>query len=151
MVTDMSGHAQHGDQRLRLHANLHFMVPNRRSVRGRSGVSVRLMRVLSTGKLKAFQLAGMTGSFKHAAHLLSISPSAVSARVRSLQRDLGARLFRRGMRRLTLTEAGAAYIHEVEATLLGLRHTLQRQPCCSQTTALQKLALLFRSPSALMI
>ena len=64
------------------------------------------MRVLSTSKLKAFQLAGMTGSFKHAAHLLSISPSAVSARVRSL-------------RRLTLTEAGAAYIREVEATFVN--------------------------------
>lgn len=77
------------------------------------------MRVLSTSKLKAFQLAGMTGSFKHAAHLLSISPSAVSARVRSLERDLGVRLFWRGMRRLTLTEAGAAYIREVEATFVN--------------------------------
>ena len=77
------------------------------------------MRVLSTSKLKAFQLAGMTGSFKHAAHLLSISPSAVSARVRSLERDLGVRLFRRGMHRLTLTEAGATYIREVEATFVS--------------------------------
>jgi LysR family transcriptional regulator, glycine cleavage system transcriptional activator len=77
------------------------------------------MRVLSISRLKAFQLAGMTGSFKHAAHLLSISPSAVSARVRSLERDLGVRLFRRGMRRLTLTEAGADYVREVEATFVS--------------------------------
>ena len=77
------------------------------------------MRVLSTSKLKAFQLAGMTGSFKHAAHLLSISPAAVSARVRSLESDLGVQLFRRGMQRLTLTEAGAAYIREVEATFVS--------------------------------
>jgi LysR family glycine cleavage system transcriptional activator len=77
------------------------------------------MRVLSTSKLKAFQLAGMTGSFKHAAHLLSISPSAVSARVRSLESDLGVQLFRRGVQRLTLTEAGAAYIREVEATFVS--------------------------------
>jgi len=77
------------------------------------------MRVLSTGKLKAFQLVGMTGSFKHAAHLLSISPSAVSARVRSLESDLGVRLFRRGVQRLTLTEAGATYIREVEATFVS--------------------------------
>jgi LysR family glycine cleavage system transcriptional activator len=77
------------------------------------------MRVLSTSKLKAFQLAGMTGSFKHAAHLLAISPSAVSARVRSLERDRGVRLFRRGMRRLTLTEAGADYVREVEATFVS--------------------------------
>jgi DNA-binding transcriptional LysR family regulator len=78
------------------------------------------MQVLSALKLKAFHLAGMTGSFKHAAHLLSISPSAVSARVRSLERDLGVRLFKRGIRQLSLTEAGADYIREVEAAFVNL-------------------------------
>lgn len=78
------------------------------------------MKVLSASKLKAFHLAGMTGSFKHAAHLLSISPSAVSARVRSLESDLGVRLFERGIRKLSLTEAGADYIREVEATFVNL-------------------------------
>jgi DNA-binding transcriptional LysR family regulator len=78
------------------------------------------MRVLSASKLKAFHLAGMTGSFKHAAHLLSISPSAVSARVRSLESDLGVRLFTRGIRTLKLTEAGADYIREVEAAFVSL-------------------------------
>ena len=78
------------------------------------------MKVLSASKLKAFQLAGMTGSFKHAAHLLSISPSAVSARVRSLESDLGVQLFARGIRKLSLTEAGAHYIREVEATFVNL-------------------------------
>jgi hypothetical protein len=75
---------------------------------------------LSAGKLKAFHLAGLTGSFKHAAHLLCITPSAVSARVRSLESDLGVRLFKRGIRKLTLTEAGAEYIREVEATFANL-------------------------------
>jgi DNA-binding transcriptional LysR family regulator len=78
------------------------------------------MKVLSVGKLKAFHLAGMTGSFKHAAHLLAITPSAVSARVRSLESDLGVRLFKRGIRKLSLTEAGADYIREVEATFVNL-------------------------------
>lgn len=78
------------------------------------------MKVLSASKLKAFHLAGMTGSFKHAAHLLSISASAVSARVRSLESDLGVQLFTRGIRKVTLTEAGADYIHEVEATFANL-------------------------------
>jgi LysR family glycine cleavage system transcriptional activator len=78
------------------------------------------MKVLSAGKLKAFHLAGMTGSFKHAAHLLSITPSAVSARVRSLESDLGVRLFKRGICKLSLTEAGADYIREVEAAFVSL-------------------------------
>jgi LysR family glycine cleavage system transcriptional activator len=78
------------------------------------------MRTLSANKLKAFQLAGLTGSFKHAAHLLAITPSAVSARVRSLERDLGIRLFTRGTRRLSLTEAGLEYIREVESLFANL-------------------------------
>ncbi len=78
------------------------------------------MKVLSASKLKAFHLAGMTGSFKHAAHLLSVTPSAVSARVRSLEGDLGVRLFKRGIRKLSLTEAGADYIREVEAAFANL-------------------------------
>ena len=78
------------------------------------------MKILSAIKLKAFHLAGMTGSFKHAAHLLSVTPSAVSARVRSLEQDLGVRLFKRGIRKLSLTEAGAEYIREVEATFTNL-------------------------------
>jgi len=53
----------------------------------------------------AFRLAGMTGSIEHAAHLLSISPLAMSTRVRSLERELGVRLFERHERKLTLTEA----------------------------------------------
>jgi LysR family glycine cleavage system transcriptional activator len=77
------------------------------------------MEVPSMGKLKAFQLAGMTGSFRHAAHLLSISPSAVSARVRSLERDLDVRLFQRGVRKLVLTEAGVSYMREVEAVFVS--------------------------------
>lgn len=81
---------------------------------------VYYMKVLSAGKLKAFHLAGMTGSFKHAAHLLSITPSAVSARVRSLESDLGVRLFKRGICKLSLTEAGADYIREVEAAFVSL-------------------------------
>ncbi len=78
------------------------------------------MKTLSASKLKAFQLAGMTGSFKHAAHLLCITPSAVSARVRSLEGDLGIRLFKRGIRKLALTEAGLEYIREVETLFANL-------------------------------
>ena len=78
------------------------------------------MEVLSASNLKAFHLSGLTGSFKHAAHLLSVSPSTVSARVRSLEKALGVRLFDRGVRNLNLTEAGADYLREVAATFVSL-------------------------------
>jgi DNA-binding transcriptional LysR family regulator len=72
-----------------------------------------------TRKFKAFQLAGMTGSIKHAAYLLSISPLAGGTRVRSLERELGVWLFERRKRKLTLTEAGTTYLREVEATFVS--------------------------------
>ena len=64
------------------------------------------------------QLAGMTGSYGHALQLLAIGPSAVRSRVRSLESDLGVLLFQLGRRRLTLTEAGATYLREVEAAFV---------------------------------
>jgi LysR family glycine cleavage system transcriptional activator len=70
----------------------------------------------------------MTGSFKHAAHLLSVT-SAVSARVRSLESDLGVQLFKRGIRKLSLTEAGADYIREVEATFVNLEMATRELVC----------------------
>ena len=84
------------------------------------------VRVISASKLKAFQLAAMTASFKRAAHLLCLSPSAVSARVRSLESELGVRLFQRRTRRLTLTEAGAQYLREVEMTFMSLEMATQK-------------------------
>jgi len=79
------------------------------------------MRMPSTEKLLAFQLAARTGSFKDAAQLLHITPSAVGARVQSLERQLGIQLFHRGIRRITLTDAGCAYAAEIEGIFEDLR------------------------------
>lgn len=83
------------------------------------------MRMPSTEKLLAFQFAARTGSFKHAALLLHITPSAVGARVQSLERQLGIRLFHRGIRRITLTDAGCAYAAEIEGIFKNL-HSVTR-------------------------
>jgi DNA-binding transcriptional LysR family regulator len=83
------------------------------------------MRILSASKLKAFQVAARTGSFKRTAQLLSISASAVSARVRSLELELGVTLFRRAARQLSLTDAGAHYLRDVEMTFLSLEMATQ--------------------------
>jgi molybdenum-dependent DNA-binding transcriptional regulator ModE len=81
-------------------------------------------RVGTTGRVRlvdrfnqaAFQLAGMTGSIKHAARLLSISPVAVNTRVRSLERELGVRLFERQNEE---DGGGTTYLGEVEATFVS--------------------------------
>jgi len=66
-------------------------------------------RMPSLKALKVFQEAGRYLSFKEAAEVLFISPSAVSHQVRNLENSLGIDLFVRKTRALELTDAGRKY------------------------------------------
>ena len=57
-------------------------------------------------KLRIFHAAAEAGSFTHAGEALSISQSAVSRHISSLERDLNVPLFHRHARGLVLTEQG---------------------------------------------
>jgi len=57
------------------------------------------------------------GSFRSAAKKLGLSPSVVSQAVSALEASLGTQLLYRSTRKLTLTEAGAAYFKDVAAAL----------------------------------
>ena len=57
-------------------------------------------------KLRIFHAAAEAGSFTHAGESLSISQSAVSRHISSLERDLNVPLFHRHARGLVLTEQG---------------------------------------------
>jgi DNA-binding transcriptional LysR family regulator len=59
--------------------------------------------------IAAFVRVVDSGSFAAAARRLNISKSAISAHVQRLEERLGIRLLNRTTRRLSLTEAGAAY------------------------------------------
>lgn len=68
-----------------------------------------------------------TGSFSAAARQLGVAPSSVSRQINELEEDLGARLFARTTRKLSLTEAGQIYyerssniIDEVDEAKLAL-------------------------------
>ncbi len=50
-----------------------------------------------------------SGSFSAAARQLGVAPSSVSRQINELEEDLGARLFARTTRKLSLTEAGQLY------------------------------------------
>ncbi|ULQ46090.1 LysR substrate-binding domain-containing protein [Flagellatimonas centrodinii] len=67
----------------------------------------RRLPKLST--LDTFRVAAATGSFKAAAEILSLTPSAVSHQIRALEQDLGTALFERRVRQLSLTVAGRDY------------------------------------------
>lgn len=70
--------------------------------------------------LTAFLQVAETRSFSEAARRLGMSKSVVSRQVAALEAGLGARLFNRTTRSLTLTEAGQAYRGRVSAILADL-------------------------------
>jgi DNA-binding transcriptional LysR family regulator len=70
--------------------------------------------------LAAFEAAARRGSFERAAEELSVSQSAVSHRVRTLEKQLDTRLFERLDRGVRLTLAGREYLEVVRGALRAL-------------------------------
>src|SRR5450755_1212445 len=86
------------------------------------------MRLPSLKFLKTFQVAAKLQSFKAAAEELFVTPSAVSHQIKALEEQLGVALFERGVRTLTLTDAGSLYlehINEIFAKLEKVTEQLQ--------------------------
>lgn len=67
--------------------------------------------------LQAFEAAARHLSFSRAAEELSLTQSAVSRQMRTLETLLRVKLFHRVRQRLSLTEAGVAYLPEVRECL----------------------------------
>jgi DNA-binding transcriptional LysR family regulator len=64
--------------------------------------------------LRTFVAVARRGGFSAVARTQGVEPSSVSRVVAAVERELGERLFHRTTRKLTLTEAGAAYLARVE-------------------------------------
>ncbi|MFP3516935.1 LysR substrate-binding domain-containing protein [Pseudomonas sp. SIMBA_077] len=75
----------------------------------------------SISSLLAFEASARHGSFTRAAEELSLSQSAVSRQVQSLEELLGVLLFDRIGRHITLTEVGRIYSLEVAGALARIR------------------------------
>ena len=67
--------------------------------------------------LRSFDAAARLGGFQQAALELSVTPSAVSHQIKSLESFLGVALFRREKRRVIVTSAGEKYLVAVEHAL----------------------------------
>jgi len=64
-------------------------------------------------------------NFRHAAKALGVSLSSVSARVKTLEGDLGVLLFERHARGVRLTEAGRQFVASVSAGIDQLDHAVK--------------------------
>ncbi|MEM7442496.1 MAG: transcriptional regulator GcvA [Pseudomonadota bacterium] len=71
------------------------------------------MRLPSLNALRAFSVAGHHLSFTKTADELNVTQAAVSHQIKTLEDQLGIKLFRREPRGLVLTEAGQAYLTPV--------------------------------------
>lgn len=67
--------------------------------------------------IPVFEATGRFSSFRKAADLLNVSPSAVSQQIKALEEYLGVALFRRSGPRVDLTEAGEFYYPHAQKVL----------------------------------
>ncbi|MDS7596243.1 LysR family transcriptional regulator [Agrobacterium tumefaciens] len=72
------------------------------------------------GDLEVFATVAASGSMSHAAKELGYSPAVISKRIKRLEEKLGARLFQRTTRQISLTEAGQGFYERIRAVLEGL-------------------------------
>ena len=70
--------------------------------------------------VRVFEAAGRTGNFTAAAREIGLTQAAVSQRIQNLERRLGARLFTREARGVTLTIEGEAWLPHVSQALRSL-------------------------------
>jgi len=88
-------------------------------------------RLPSLNAVKAFEAAARNKSFARAAEELFVTPGAVSQQVKSLETELGFKLFRRERQRLVITDAGREYLAVVREALdqiaLGTERLMRRQ------------------------
>lgn len=72
------------------------------------------------GDLEVFASVAASGSMSQAAKALGYSPAVISKRIKRLEEKLGARLFQRTTRQISLTEAGHGFHQRILAVLEGL-------------------------------
>jgi len=76
--------------------------------------------------LRAFEVAARRLSFTKAAEELYVTPSAVSHQIKVLEESLGVALFLRQAKSLVLTNAGQAYLPEVQRAFAQLAAATKR-------------------------
>lgn len=83
-------------------------------------------RPLSVGPLRAFEAVARLLSFRAAAEELSLTQSAISRQIQSLEEEIGCTLFLRGTRKVELSSDGAQLLPTAVAVLSRLDQTVRQ-------------------------
>lgn len=84
-----------------------------------------LKLIASPRNLFVFEAAARLGSFTSAADEMAMRQPSVSASIKQLEGSLGVRLFDRGHRKITLTNAGLRFYADVSQALRGIESAAQ--------------------------
>jgi len=76
-----------------------------------------VVQLPSVDNLRCFDAAARSKTFREAARAVALTPAALGQRIRQLEDQLGARLFQRTTRSMSLTTAGAALLPVARAAL----------------------------------
>ena len=76
---------------------------------------------MDIGQLEAFVQVAARHSFSRAAEVLQLTQPSITARIQTLERDLGEELFERTGRAVQLTDAGLSYLPYAERVLITLK------------------------------
>jgi len=97
--------------------------PNTLAENGKNGHELSLDAeeiMTNLADLEIFTRVVADGSMSEAARALGLKPAIISKRIKRLEERLGARLFQRTTRQLSLTETGEGFHARVTAVLAGL-------------------------------
>ncbi len=75
---------------------------------------------MDLGQIEAFVQVSARNSFSRAAEALQLTQPSITARIQSLEREVGEELFERGGRGVRLTDAGLAFLPHAERILQTL-------------------------------
>ena len=79
------------------------------------------MQTVELAQLEAFLQVARHRSFSRAAEALFLTQPSVTARIQTLERELGERLFERSGRSVTLTDAGRAFMPHAQRALTAVQ------------------------------
>jgi LysR family glycine cleavage system transcriptional activator len=83
-------------------------------------------RPLAVGPIRAFEAVSRHLSFRAAADELSLTQSAISRQIQSLEEDMGATLLLRGTRKVELTSEGAVFLRALAPSLARIDASVQQ-------------------------
>jgi DNA-binding transcriptional LysR family regulator len=83
-------------------------------------------RIMELRQIRSFLSIAETLHFGHTAELIHISQPALSLQIRTLEEEIGVRLFERNRRKTTLTAAGVAFRDDAAAAMSQLDQAIRK-------------------------